>query len=164
MTAKKTAAIRTGRPSLYTPELAERICSLIEEGYSERKISKMDGMPDIVTIWRWKEKYPEFCKQSARAREISADRYNDERLAEIDWLKSQVRESAQSGMSIPKGVVEGSRAIMQELAREASYRDDRRYGDRKKVTLDATENVGEGLAAFYDGLLNDLKERQKKDG
>lgn len=66
--ASKPNASKGGRPSTYTPELAERICDLIREGKSERQICKMPGMPDAVTLRRWKDTNPEFCTQSARAR------------------------------------------------------------------------------------------------
>ena len=40
--ASKPNASKMGRPSIYTPELAEKICELIRDGVSERKIC---GMP-----------------------------------------------------------------------------------------------------------------------
>lgn len=67
--ASKPNASKGGRPSTYTPELAERICDLIREGKSERQICKMPGMPDAVTLRRWKDTNPEFCTHSARAKQ-----------------------------------------------------------------------------------------------
>ena len=58
----------TGRPSLYSDELAEKIVELIADGYSERQIEAMEGMPSRRTMLRWKEERPEFCRLSARAR------------------------------------------------------------------------------------------------
>ena len=43
--ASKPNASKMGRPSIYTPELAEKICELIRDGVSERKICGMPGMP-----------------------------------------------------------------------------------------------------------------------
>lgn len=62
---------KVGRPSKYTKALADKICFLIEEGYSERKICAIEGMPDVTTLSRWKDAHPEFCQRSARAREAS---------------------------------------------------------------------------------------------
>ena len=53
--ASKPNASKMGRPSIYTPELAEKICDLIREGKSERQICKMPGMPDAKTLLRWKD-------------------------------------------------------------------------------------------------------------
>ena len=66
--ASKPNASKMGRPSIYTPELAEKICDLIREGKSERQICKMPGMPDAKTLLRWKDTNSDFCLQSARAR------------------------------------------------------------------------------------------------
>ena len=65
---KKSAPRKVGRPTKYTPELAEKICDLIREGLSEREICSQKGMPDASTLGRWKDNNQEFCNQSARAR------------------------------------------------------------------------------------------------
>lgn len=77
---------RIGRPSLYSEALAEKICGLIEQGYSERQIAKMDGMPSQDTMTDWKDRHPWFLRRSARAREISAELYDDKRRECAEWL------------------------------------------------------------------------------
>lgn len=151
MTAKKTAAPKKkmGRPSLYTEALADKIISLIEEGYSERQIGKMPGMPSVVTIWKWKEENHEFLKRSARAREISAELYDDKRREAAEWLLQMAEERNTSNKSFPKGVVDAVRAVMQEHARSAALRDDSRFGDRKKVDVTTTAPV---QVVFKDDL------------
>lgn len=158
MTTKKTATSKkkTGRPSLYTEALADKIVGLIEEGYSERQIGKMAGMPDASTISRWKDERPDFCKRSARAREISAEKFDDRRRECADWLVKQAEERASSGEPFPKGVVEAMKAAMQEHARSAALRDDSRFGDRKTVKLDATPE-GAGMADVYAKMLQAVK-------
>lgn len=157
MTQKKAAKV--GRPSTYTQEIADKIIDLIEQGYSERKIAQMEDMPCGKTIQNWKDAHPEFLQRSARARKKSADVYNDRRIEEMEWLAEQARNAATSGSSIPKGVVEATRAVMQELAREAAFRDDSRFGDRKTVAVEA-QQVGKGLKDFYDSVLKDLKDSE----
>lgn len=110
-TAKKTTTKRKrGAPSLYTKELAAKIVDLISQGYSEREICKMPGMPDYSTVKRWKDRYPEFCALSAQAREESAALYDDKRRQTNEWLRDLMEEHAKSGKPIPKGVVEAVRA------------------------------------------------------
>ena len=150
---------QNGRPSTYTQEIADKIIDLIEQGYSERKIAQMEGMPGSSTIQNWKDTHPDFLERSARARKKSADVYNDRRIEEMEWLTEQARNAATSGSSIPKGVVEATRAVMQELAREAAFRDDSRFGDRKTVAVEA-QQVGKGLKDFYDSVLKDLKDSE----
>lgn len=42
-----------GRPTIFTPELAERLCQLIAEGRSLRRACRVEGMPDKETVRRW---------------------------------------------------------------------------------------------------------------
>lgn len=150
MTTKKTATSKkVGRPTLYTEALAEKIVGLIEEGYSERQIGQMPGMPTARTILRWKDENAEFCRRSARAREISAELYDDKRREAAEWLLQMAEERNTSGKSFPKGVVDAVRAVMQEHARSAALRDDSRFGDRKKVDVTTTAPV---QVVFKDDL------------
>ena len=126
---------KKGRPSIYSPELAAKICELIRSGKSERQICAMKGMPAIQTLWVWKQKYPDFLVQSARARADSAEFYNDQRQKKADELYKIAKKHLKMGLDIPKGVVEAIKVSIQEDAREAGLRDDSRYGDRKRVAL-----------------------------
>jgi len=76
--ARKNYNKKVGRPSLYTPELADRICLLLARGKSLRKICASKDMPDISTVLDWTMRHEEFFKQYARAREIQAELYADE--------------------------------------------------------------------------------------
>ncbi len=159
-TARKTTQTKRkpGAPSLYTKELAAKIVDLISQGYSEREICKMSGMPDYSTIKRWKNRYPEFCALSAQAREESAALYDDKRRQTNEWLRNLMEQHAKSGKPIPKGVVEAARAVMQEDARSAANRNDALFGDRKTVAIDAAKDTGEGLAAVYEKIRQGLKQ------
>ena len=115
MTAKKNAASKTkrqGRPSKFTKPLGKRICALIAEGFSERQIEKMPGMPTRETLRKWKEEFPEFLGLSVRAREESAEMFDDKRREAAEWLMQEAEERSQSGESFPKGVVDAVKAVM----------------------------------------------------
>lgn len=159
MTTKKTATSKkkVGRPRLYTEALAEKIVGLIEEGYSERQIGQMPGMPTARTILRWKDENAEFCRRSARAREASAELFDDKRREAAEWLLQEAENRNASGESFPKGVVDAVRAVMQEHARSAALRDDSRFGDRKTVKVDATEDA-KGMAEVYARMLEAQKD------
>ena len=146
------------RPSKYSKKMIEEILERIREGESERSIGKDPLMPDSSTISRWKDQYPEFCKQSVRAREESAETFNDELLELKAELKQELAKRLANGEDFPKGVIEAYKVLMQECARQAAIRDDSRFGDRKTVKLDATEE-GKGMAEVYARML----EAQKDD-
>ncbi len=85
--AKDGAAVaegppKTGRPSLYSEELTDRICNRIADGDSLRKICEADDMPDRETVSRWlaNEDHRAFAAKYARAREAQADLMDEEIL------------------------------------------------------------------------------------
>ena len=78
---------------------------------------------------------PEFCTQSARAREASAEKFNDELLELQANLNNELQTRLLNGDDFPKGTVEAFKVLMQEKARQISWRDDSRFGDRKTVKV-----------------------------
>lgn len=148
---------KIGRPSKYSDALAQKICDLIEEGYSMRQIAAMPGMPSTTTMVKWKEEHPSFLERSVRAREASAEKFDDERIERVEWLSTLIDQSARAGASIPKGIVEGAKVVMQELARSAALRDDSRFGDRKTVKVDAKSD-GAGMADVYAKIAEAIKD------
>jgi len=63
----------TGRPSLYSPELAETICSRMAAGETVRAICRDDGMPTEATVRNWVVMNREgFFEPYARARKLQA--------------------------------------------------------------------------------------------
>lgn len=76
-----------GRPSDYTPELADEICTRLANGESLRAIcssDRDDWMPHIGTVLRWVGQHEEFREQYARAREIQAETMADEIIGIAD--------------------------------------------------------------------------------
>lgn len=74
-----------GRPSLYTDELADRICKLISTGqYSLRSVAKEIGV-DVSTIIAWRLDREDFGIRYARARKIGAE-------AEFEDIKDDAAE------------------------------------------------------------------------
>lgn len=88
----------TGRPTIYTKELADIICTRLTEGESLRRILLTKGMPSSSTIYRWllNEDYKSFWEQYARAREVQAEVMFDEILDIAD-------DGSNDFMTITKG-------------------------------------------------------------
>lgn len=81
---------RTGRPSDYTQEIADEICTRLANGESLRAICNSDRddfMPAMGTVLRWVGEKPEFRDQYARAREIQAESHADEIVTIADGDK-----------------------------------------------------------------------------
>lgn len=172
---------KVGRTSGFNEALAAKICDLIREGYSERAIAKMKGMPTARTMQLWKDENPEFLRQSARARKESAGLFRERALRIVEDMDAYVFEVQQSvraackkdaeapdldengkvrraaRLEIPPGWVEAKRVILQELNREAGLRDDANYGDRKTVKVDATDTAA-GMADVYAKMLAAVKD------
>lgn len=85
-----------GRPSLYSQELADRICQEIAQGKSMRTVAKSDDMPDLSTIFRWLRTHPEFCQQYTRATEERSEAMAEEILDIAD-------DGSNDFMTIEKG-------------------------------------------------------------
>lgn len=65
---------KRGRPSLYTPELAERICARLAEGESLRSICRDADMPDESSVRQWAyQNYEGFYPLYADARDKGLD-------------------------------------------------------------------------------------------
>lgn len=62
-----------GRPSLYTPELAERILDQLADGRSIVEICRAVDMPSARTVHQWAADNPDFSQNYARAREVQAE-------------------------------------------------------------------------------------------
>lgn len=81
--AKRTTEVATpergrGRPTDYSPEIAETICQRIIEGLSVRKIADMDDMPTESTIYLWLARYSEFSEKYNEAVQHRTTKYMDE--------------------------------------------------------------------------------------
>ena len=63
------------RPTIYTKELGEKICSQIAAGKSVRKMCKNPGMPSPASIFNWllDEDKKKFLKQYTQARNVQAE-------------------------------------------------------------------------------------------
>lgn len=84
-----------GRPSEFSPEVANAICERLIEGESLRSICKADDMPSASTVCRWlgsKEEWADaFRQQYAHAREAQADTLFDEILDIADDASRDVK-------------------------------------------------------------------------
>ena len=76
--------VTIGRPSIYTQELSNTICTRLGLGESLRKICKDEDMPCLSSVMSWLSTKPAFLEQYARAREIQAETQFDEMIDIVD--------------------------------------------------------------------------------
>ncbi len=67
-----------GRPSSYTPEVADEICEELARGMSLTMICARDDMPSISTVYNWMERVPGFMENYARARQLQSTTFADQ--------------------------------------------------------------------------------------
>ena len=67
-----------GRPTDYSEEIIETICTRLSEGESLKKICDSDGMPTRTTVFKWLQRYPDFADKYRQARLWQADTHADE--------------------------------------------------------------------------------------
>lgn len=87
-----------GRPSIYSEELAARICERLAAGETLRSVCRGDDMPAPSTVIDWKNSKEDFSEQYAKARKLGYEHMADE-LLEIaddgsnDWMERQEEEN-----------------------------------------------------------------------
>lgn len=81
-----------GRPSLFTPDIANAICERIASGESLRSVCRDEAMPSEAGVRRWAlDDVNGFSAQYSRARELQAHAIADEMLeiaddGSNDWM------------------------------------------------------------------------------
>ena len=117
-----------GRPSIYSRELADEILSMYSAGLSISEICREEGMPDRVTLWRWRNENEDFATAFARAREANAETIEDEMLKiECQVLLGQLEPQAAS-------------VVLSSQRWRARVLHPGRFGD--KVAVDHSGSVG----------------------
>jgi hypothetical protein len=137
--------IKTGRPSSYTQEIADKICHELATGKSLRTVCAPDDMPAISTIFNWFRAYPEFLEQYARAKQESADAMGEDILDIADETISVIKKGAEKKSS---ALAQAQRLRVDTRKWLMSKHKPKKYGEKLDLTTD-----GEKLPTpIYGGL------------
>lgn len=124
----------TGRPSEFTPEIANEICERLIRGESLRSICADDEagwLPHERTVYRWLETNEAFRQQYAHAREAQADRFVDEIIDIADAPNATTnRETGETELRDPQRDrlrVDARKWVASKLA-------PKKYGDKVALT------------------------------
>lgn len=130
-----------GRPSLYTPELAEEICERIAT--TPRGLSFIcavdSGLPDERTVARWISTRADFCQMYRAARERQADLLFDESLEIADDssgdLKIITRKDGSTVEACDTEFVMRSTLRVNTRLKMAAQLAPRKYGNKQMIEL-----------------------------
>jgi hypothetical protein len=130
-----------GRPSIFSLELADRLCERLADGETLRAICRDEGMPDERTVRRWAlDDLEGFAGHYARAREIGYQGMADD-LTEIADAKDGDPARDRLRVDTRKWLL--SKALPKI------------YGDKQQIEHSGSLNFGEQLAL--------IRSRQQKD-
>ena len=120
-----------GRPTDYSQELADNICSQLSEGISLRTICLADDMPDKSTVFTWLRINKEFRDQYARAKEESADADNES----LEIIGDEAIDAAyRADPKAANAVVSAYKLKADNLKWAMSKKKPKKYGDRIDMT------------------------------
>ena len=122
-----------GRPTLYTPELADKICALISTNPTGlKKLCAMhDWMPDHQTVKTWRRVHSEFLAQYLIAKEEQA-------LSYIEDLSDYIDDVEERSEAIAKAMLR-FRYYQWQLSKLAP----KQFGDKKETKQEINLNVHE---------------------
>lgn len=129
---KKQEVKKIGRPTDYTPDLVEKICSVIatsSEGLAKLH-TKYDWFPSKETIFRWKRQYKDFCDRYAQAKRDQAEYLIEEIIEISDFSALDVKINDNGGLSVDTEILGRSRLRVDTRKWLASKLIPKLYGDK----------------------------------
>lgn len=135
---------QTGRPSKYTPEIAQQMCELLSEGVPLREICRREGFPVWRTVYDWMYRDDQAVASGggvglssaiARARETGQDAMAER--AYMEMYDEPERIMSEGGNKIDPGYVQLVKARAEITLKLLAKWNPKRYGDRTTLAGDA---------------------------
>lgn len=144
-----------GRPTDYSPELAQVICLRLAEGESLRSVCADEAMPAKSTVLRWIARHDEFRDQYARAKQEGAEAIAEEMFdiaddGSNDWMEKLDKDGEAIGWQINGEHVQRSRLRIETRKWYLSKILPRKYGD--KVDLNHGVQEDNPIAELFGQL------------
>ncbi len=169
----QAAPKKTGRPSKYTPEIAQEIVERLSNAEPLRQICRDEGMPEWRTIYDWMYRDDKevalgrgvgLSAAIARAREIGYDKMAEECLELADtpkWGTKQVE--TEDGITVTREDMLGHRKLQIETRLKLLAKwNPKKYGERLTHAGDA-ENPLQMQAdiSIFDAMLKNLETKRQ---
>lgn len=141
-----------GRPSEYTPEMAERICAELAECGSLRAVCRQEWAPERSTVARWVEQDIDgFAAKYARAKDLGIDNFVEETIeiaddASNDWMEKLDREGQSAGWLVNHDHVSRSKVRIETRRWLAERMAPKRYGPKQDITSGGEPIKGNAVA------------------
>jgi hypothetical protein len=155
--ARDMAHARTGRTTLYTRELADRILAELREGRSLRDVCRDDGMPSTGTVFLWVEEDRDgFAARYYQARDIGYLVVAEE-IDEIaddgrnDWVERRT-QSGGTERVLDREHISRSRLRVETKQWKLSNMLPKLYGSRMEVKATHEHSVSGALAAVMKAI------------
>ena len=152
---------KIGRPSKYTPEIAQKICEMLSDGIPLREICRQDGFPAWQTIYDWMYRDDELGERGvglsgaiARARETGQDAMAEKAYAEM--YQEPERILSEGGGRIDPGYVQLVKARAEITLKMLAKWNPKRYGDRVALAGDAENPLKIEASVEADKLMQAL--------
>lgn len=146
-----------GRPTIYSPELAEEICKVVATNpIGLPTLCKMfDFMPsaETINVWRWKR--PDFAVKYALAKQFQAELMAESTEDVILGLGQYKFKDKDGATRLDSGLVAEARLLVDTRKWHASKLAHKIYGDR--TSIDSTHSTIEDSAE----RLKKQKEQEK---
>lgn len=146
-----------GRPTIYTPELADSICDLIITGKSLNSICFSEDMPDKAQVFRWLAKYPDFRDKYALA---SEERTESQKEVLDDIGDNAIYESKVVDPKAANAVVAAWKLKADNLKWTMSKMKPKKYGDGLDLTSKGEKLTSGNTIVFQDFSKKDETESQ----
>ena len=164
---QKPTPKKIGRPSKYTPQLAEEICERLSNGEPLRQICRDDHMPAWQKIYEWMNKDETLSGAIARARDLGYDNMAEEclHIADNIMIGSIKTIDDEGGITVKHEDMLGHRKLQIETRLKLLAKfNPKRYGDAVKLSGDAENPLELGNTMFGELLKNvELKLQVKNE-
>ena len=154
-----------GRPTDYSIQLAEEICDRISTGEPLVRICKEEDKPNVVTVYRWLSRFPEFSNMYARAKDQAADTLAEEIQDLADQMPME-KTDKDGNTSFDSAYIQWMRLRVDARKWVAAKLKPRKYGDRVELTGDKDNplhiNAQVETKTLFSSLLQSLESKKQQ--
>lgn len=133
------------RPTIYTPELAAKVCEALATHGSLRAVCREDWAPDRSTVMRWVvDDIDGFAARYARAKSMGIDEFVEETLeiaddGSNDWMKSNKPDA--EGYVLNGEHVQRSKVRIETRRWLAERLEPKKYGAKAGIDLTSSDGT-----------------------
>lgn len=131
------AILKTGRPSTYTPEIADSILALMSEGMTVTEACDHLGLYR-ATVYRWADLHPSFASTLARAKAALAEHS----FTQAARVPRELYARVQAGEPIDGATVAAARLYSDSMRWYAEKLNAAAYGNNSRQSIELTGKDG----------------------